>query len=220
MFRISLIFSIILFGFLYIFFIPPEPILFKMFMKVIPMALIIVLAFQTKTLLPGVYKKWILFGLAVCMIADAVIYWFLPGLITFFIGHILYIVAFQHIWQRQIPKWVAALLLLYGVFMAIWLVGAQIKNNETILAFAILAYIIVILIMGWHAMATRLPLAIIGALLFIISDSFLAIDRFIEPLPYRDALVMITYYTAQLFIAKSIGSRFLKHSVNRRNLIR
>lgn len=220
MFRISLIFSIILFGFLYIFFIPPEPILFKMFMKVIPMALIIVLAFQTKTLLPSVYKKWILFGLAVCMIADAVIYWFLPGLITFFIGHILYIVAFQHIWQRQIPKWVAALLLLYGVFMAIWLVGAQIKNNETILAFAILAYIIVILIMGWHAMATRLPLAIIGALLFIISDSFLAIDRFIEPLPYRDALVMITYYTAQLFIAKSIGSRFLKHSVNRRNLIR
>lgn len=218
--HVRLTIAIIFFGFLYIFFIPAEPEIFKFFMKIIPMALIIILAFQTKTMLPRIYKKWILFGLFICMIADVVIYWFLPGLITFFIGHILYIIAFRHIWQRKTPKWAGFLLLLYSALMVISLVGNQIKMGETILAFAILAYITVILIMGWHAIATRLPFAIIGAILFIISDSILAIDRFIEPLPYRDALVMTTYYTAQFMIAKSIGNWVSKYSVNRKNLIK
>lgn len=220
MFRKSLTISIIFFSVLYIFFIPAESEVFKIFMKIIPMALIITLAFQTETSLPKLYKKWILLGLTICMIADAVIYWFLPGLITFFIGHIIYIIAFQKIWHAQIPKWVAGLLLLYGILMAIWLVSTQLKIGETVLAFAILAYIAVILVMGWHAIASRLSFAIIGAVLFIISDSALAIDRFITPLPCRDALVMITYYTAQFFIAKSVGNRLIKHSVNRRNLIK
>lgn len=220
MFRKSLTISIIFFSVLYIFFIPAESEVFKIFMKIIPMALIITLAFQTETSLPKLYKKWILLGLTICMIADAVIYWFLPGLITFFIGHIIYIIAFQKIWHAQIPKWVAGLLLLYGILMAIWLVSTQLKIGETVLAFAILAYIAVILVMGWHAIASRLSFAIIGAVLFIISDSALAIDRFITPLPYRDALVMITYYAAQFFIAKSVGNHLIKHSVNRRNLIK
>ena len=31
------------------------------------------------------------------MIADGVIYWFLAGLITFFIGHLFYIFAFRQV---------------------------------------------------------------------------------------------------------------------------
>ena len=204
--RLFLTGLILFFGFIYIFIIPEDPVGFKIFMKLIPMALIIILVLQTKTAFSNTYQKWILFGLFVCMIADAVIYWFLPGLITFFFGHLLLIIAFRHIWRQQIPKWVAFILLFYGALMAILLVGSQIKAGEIILAFAILAYITVILIMGWHAIATRLPLAIIGAIFFMISDSILAIDRFIEPLPFRDALVMGTYYFAQFMIAKSVGS--------------
>jgi hypothetical protein len=52
------------------------------------------------------------------------------------------------------------------------------------------------------------------------SDSVLAIDRFFYAIPYRDAFVMVAYYAAQVFIAASIGSRVVKHSVNRNNLIR
>lgn len=220
MIRPLLTVAILFFSFLYIFLIPADPVTFKIFMKLIPMVLIIVVAIQLKDVFSPVYKKWILFGLFVCMIADAVIYWFLPGLITFFFGHILYIIAFRHVWHAKAPKWAGILLLIYSVTMAFFLVNSQIQANEIILAFAILAYIIVILTMGWHAISTRLPFAIIGALLFIISDSLLAIDRFIEPLPYRDVLVMITYYAAQFFIAKSIGSQVFKHSAKRNYLIR
>ena len=104
--------------------------------------------------------------------------------------------------------------------MAVWIAGSQFMLGETVLGVAIIAYIFIILMMSWMAIRTRLKLAIVGALLFMISDSVLAIDRFVYTIPYRDAFVMVTYYAAQIFIAASIGSRVVKYSVNRRNLIR
>lgn len=220
MIRSLLVSAITILGVIYIFFIPAEPVGFKIFMKLIPMAFIILFAMMTKSILSSTYKKIIIVGLLVCMIADGVIYWFLAGLITFFIGHIFYIFAFHHIARKPMPKWVATLLLLYGTGMAIWIAGSQFQEGEIILGIAIIAYIFIILMMGWTAIRTRLPLAIIGALLFMFSDSILAIDRFVSPIESRDALVMMTYYGAQFFIAASIGSRVVKYSVNRNNLIR
>jgi uncharacterized membrane protein YhhN len=154
------------------------------------------------------------------MIADGVIYWFMAGLITFFIGHLFYILAFKSASRKRVPIWAAVLLVLYGAAMAIWIAGSQFAVGESILGAAIIAYIAVILTMGWMAIRTRMPLAITGALLFMFSDSVLAIDRFVLEIPYRDAFVMVTYYAAQVFIAASIGSRVVKYSVNRNNLIR
>lgn len=220
MFRNLLLAAIILMGIVYIFFIPADPVGFKILMKLIPMALIILFAVTARSLFSRTYKRIIIAGLFVCMIADGVLYWFLPGLITFFIGHVFYIFAFHHAARKSVPIWVAAPLLLYGAGMAIWVAGSQFSAGQTVLGIAIIAYIGVILTMGWMAIRTRLKLAIIGALLFIFSDSVLAIDRFVYALPYRDAFVMVTYYAAQVFIAASIGSRVVKYSVNRNNLIR
>ncbi len=220
MIRFLLIAAITVMGTIYIFFIPAEPVGFKILMKLIPMALLILFALVNKPQVSQTYKRIIVVGLFVCMIADGVIYWFIPGLITFFIGHIFYIFAFRHAARKSVPLWSAVLLLIYAAIMAIWISGSQFIEGEIILGIAILAYIIIISMMGWMAIRTRLPLAIIGALLFIFSDSILAIDRFIFDFPYRDAFVMISYYAAQLFIAASIGSRFVKYSVNRKSLIR
>lgn len=220
MLRNLLIPAIAVIGVIYIFFIPHEPVGIKIMMKLIPMALIILFALLTKPTFSTTYKNILVVGLFVCMIADGVIYWFMAGLITFFIGHIFYIFAFRHASRAPIPKWAATLLLLYGASMAIWIAGSQFIEGETILGLAIIAYVLVILTMGWMAIRTQLPLAIIGALLFIFSDSVLAIDRFVFDIPYRDAFVMITYYSAQVCIAASIGSRVVKFSVNHKNLIR
>ncbi|MHC8514693.1 lysoplasmalogenase [Sporosarcina sp. ITBMC105] len=212
--------AIIVFSAVYIFFIPPEPVSFKIFMKLIPMALIILFGALTLPLVSSTYKKRILFGLFICMIADGVIYWFMAGLVTFFIGHVIYIFAFKQATRKKIPIWVAILLLVYGIGMAVWIAGSQFMADQFVLGIAIIAYIAVILTMGWMAIKTGLKLAIIGALLFMFSDSVLAIDRFIVEIPYRDAFVMVTYYAAQVLIAASIGSRVVKYSVNRNNLIR
>lgn len=220
MIRRLLIAAIMIMGIIYIFFIPPDPVGFKIFMKLIPMALIILFALTIPSLVSSTFKRIIIMGLFVCMIADGVIYWFLAGLVTFFIGHIFYIFAFRHAARKPVPKSIAVLLIIYGVGMAIWIAGSQFAIGENVLGAAIIAYIFIILLMGWMAIRTRLSLAIIGAVLFMLSDSVLAINRFVYEIPFRDAIVMITYYGAQVFIAASIGSRVVKYSVNRKNLIR
>ena len=41
-----------------------------------------------------------------------------------------------------------------------------------------------------------------GALLFMASDTLLALNRFVAPLPAAPLLVLSTYFTAQLLIAR------------------
>ncbi|MBD7908038.1 lysoplasmalogenase [Sporosarcina gallistercoris] len=194
-------------GFIYIFLIPEDPVGMKIAMKLVPMILIILYGALNKSLISPLYKRTVLIGLSVCMIADAAIYWFMAGLATFLVGHLFYIAAFRKASRKPVPLIAAVPLLFYGLFMAVWIAVPQLVSGELFLSVAIIAYMAVILLMGWEAIRTRLPLVITGALLFICSDSLLAIDRFVTPLPARDALVMITYYAAQTFIAASIGSR-------------
>lgn len=74
-------------------------------------------------------------------------------------------------------------------------------------------YVALISFMGWRAMAglrlvgaawrwTELA-AGSGALLFIISDLTIALNKFRFPVPYARALIMSTYYAAQMLIALS-----------------
>ena len=73
------------------------------------------------------------------------------------------------------------------------------------LKFPVLGYIIVSMIMGFGA-AIHSPqsnLAIIGAILFMLSDACIAINKFLRPIPYRDFMVMSSYYAAQLLLALS-----------------
>ena len=46
---------------------------------------------------------------------------------------------------------------------------------------------------------------LIGAVLFLISDSVLAINRFLKPIDYVDFLILVPYFLGQIFICASIG---------------
>jgi len=52
------------------------------------------------------------------------------------------------------------------------------------------------------ALLQRSSLFALGAILFVFSDFILAWNKFVEPVPYRDYLVLVTYFLAQwlLFI--------------------
>lgn len=200
-----LISLIILLGIIYIFFIPAEPVTVKLSFKVVPMLLIIWLASFQKASPNTSYKKWLLLGLLFCMIGDATLQWFLFGLTSFLIGHICYIVAFVQLKEKIIARPAATLLLLYGGFMVIWIAGTVFKSGDIILGVAVIAYITVILTMGWTAIQTNSKLTTIGALSFIFSDSILSINMFITDVPFSHALIMVSYYGAQLLFAISIS---------------
>ncbi|WP_391119061.1 lysoplasmalogenase [Psychrobacillus sp. L3] len=203
-----IVFLIAIMGITYIFFIPDDPVSTKIMFKLIPMLLILVFAFLQSAGESNKYKILIMTGLFICMLADGLIYWFIIGLITFLIGHILYIVAFCPIKTSTIPKWAAILLIAYGIAMAIWIAGTIWIKGETILAFAVILYMVVILLMGWNAFQTANKFAITGAILFIFSDSILAINRFIVEIPFSDTLIMIPYYGAQFLFAYSIHAHY------------
>ncbi|WP_337983124.1 lysoplasmalogenase [Lysinibacillus sp. C5.1] len=195
---------IIVLGLYYIFFFSHIDQNVKLIFKVIPMILIIFMAITQKVQSIKKYQLFIIIGLVFCMIGDYTLQWFLIGLTSFLIGHVFYIFAFSGTSEQPVPTWAKIGLLLYGAAMAIWIASTVFKSGETVLTFAVLAYISIILTMGWTAIRTGSPFAIIGALLFIASDSYLAINKFIMPLPFAHEVIMMTYYSAQILIALSI----------------
>ena len=199
-----LVSCIFLFGLYYIFFFSHISEEWTLIFKVIPMILIIILAALQKVPHVKRYQLLIIVGLIFCMIGDYTLQWFLFGLTSFLIGHIFYIFAFVSTNERKVPTWGKIALLMYGAIMATWIASTVFSSGETMLTFAVLAYILVILIMGWTSIRTGSTFALIGALLFISSDSYLAINKFVMPLPYSHEVIMFTYYSAQLLIALSI----------------
>lgn len=157
---------------------------------------------------PG--REWVAAGLLLSCLGDVLLALprerFLGGLVAFLLAHLGYARAF---FLRGPPAaftpWLTGGLLAYmlGV-LALVLPGTGRLRRP------VLAYVSVIATMVWlsgqahvcHPSPDTLA-GFAGAVLFMISDSFLAIDRFHRPLPARKELVMGTYYAAQALIAWS-----------------
>lgn len=124
--------------------------------------------------------------------------YFIIGLGLFLVAHIVYIVTFSRDFKAQksrIP--IAVLLVAYAVAIAV-IMTPSLKE----MMLPVYVYMVVITLMGIFA-AFRGPkskLVLYGALSFIVSDSILAINRFMVAVPASDYLIMITYYLAQVLI--------------------
>lgn len=70
----------------------------------------------------------------------------------------------------------------------------------------VIAYIAVISTMLWTAIMTRNRYAMVGSLLFVISDSILSWNMFVAEIRYSNVWIMTTYYAAQFLIATSISA--------------
>jgi uncharacterized membrane protein YhhN len=156
------------------------------------------------------YKTVILIGLGFSLIGDIFLIFdkqlFLPGLIVFLLAHFCYIAAFYQLPNTSYAIYAAIPFVLYfAIFMRIlWFsVGA--------LKVPVIIYALTICMMGRFAANRFLnletltsALAFAGALVFIVSDSFLAYDRFKKSIPYKDIYILSTYFLAQWLIALSI----------------
>lgn len=119
---------------------------------------------------------------------------FLPGLGSFLTAHVLYVFCFKRMTKKQYY-----ILLLPLILFLISLIGflyPYLGEMKTPVIF----YAIVISVMFYFAGTTKNKWLIIGALLFVISDSILSINIFYESSMIREMLVMITYIAAQYFL--------------------
>ena len=128
---------------------------------------------------------------------------FVFGLGAFLLTHIAYTCLFVRNRASGIrldPPLLAAVLLVlaFSATLSAWIVP-----SVGGLAVPVVAYICAITAMVVAAFLARFRQrwVAIGAVLFLISDSLLAINRFKAPVPLRDYLVWTTYYLGQCGIA-------------------
>jgi uncharacterized membrane protein YhhN len=125
------------------------------------------------------------------------------GLGAFLLAHLTYIRLFARNRTAGIrldpPRLAAVLLILvYSVTLSVWIVPSV---GE--LAVPVVLYICALTTMVCTAILARFQQrwVAVGAILFLISDSLLAIHKFKTPVPLRDYLVWSTYYLGQCGIA-------------------
>lgn len=157
------------------------------------------------------YQKWILAGLVFSLFGDIFLMLpkdrFIPGLISFLIAHIFYIVAFSLPHGFQWGLFSLVIFLIYALFFF----KALLPFVPGALKIAVIIYGIALMVMGWQAMERWLSLqniaalfAFSGAVFFIVSDSLLALNRFKTKFNSAQLMVLSTYFLAQWLIALSL----------------
>ncbi|MCW7492424.1 lysoplasmalogenase [Leptospira sp. 2 VSF19] len=173
--------------------------------KIIPILILIVALFRY---FPSLEKrgKLIAIGLVFSLFGDSFLAlpkqgYFVFGLGSFLIAQLIYSYAFTL--DSKIKPILAIPFLLFGCSFFLILVP---KLGSLLVPVGV--YISAICLMGWRAAARNSSskpfyLGLIGALVFILSDSIIAYSMFLKPEMDRFTAsmgIMVTYYIAQLLI--------------------
>ena len=146
-------------------------------------------------------RTWLVVALAFCVAGDIFLMLprdaFLPGLSSFAVAQILFTVSFT---LRE-PTATRALIGLVAVsvgasVLARRFVGALRRSGAEKTVPAILVYVTVISAMVVSAVASGAPVAIVGAVLFMLSDSLIAEERFVRSRPWQRLTIIVTYHLA------------------------
>jgi uncharacterized membrane protein YhhN len=159
-------------------------------------------------------RRWIRIGLLLSLGGDVFLMWpqgFLPGLVSFLLAHLAYIVAFTRR-LRFGARWQP-----FAVYagLAAALLWSLWPGVPAALQLPVLAYVVCLASMAAQAAAQWLAArhsageglaraAAIGGAFFLTSDALLAFNKFSAPLPLASLWILATYWTAQGLIAGSL----------------
>lgn len=135
---------------------------------------------------------------------------FISGLASFLVAHLFYIALF-HQGQRWFPSKAALAAVLAvgaGMYAIVW--GGL---ADPVLKGAVAAYVVVIALMASQALGRAITLGTtaawrvtLGACIFMVSDSTIAINKFVMPVPWSEFWILSTYYAAQLLIVFHVAA--------------
>ena len=127
--------------------------------------------------------------------------YFVQGLGSFLVAHLCYSWSFSRYFKFETAKLAGVGVLTLAVGCLVYLMLPGLGN----LAAPVFAYIGVIFVMATLAIFVfpTNKWLIAGALLFVLSDSLIAINKFISPFSLASLSIMVTYFSAQFLIGKS-----------------
>lgn len=135
---------------------------------------------------------------------------FIPGLLCFLLAHVMYATAFFKTSGESVlshkPVFLVLPLVLYGAGLVFVL-----YDHLDGMRLPVIIYALVILIMltgainrYWKVSRLSFVLVFTGALLFVISDSLIAVNKFGFPFRFSGTAIMITYIAAQYLIVTGV----------------
>ncbi|MHB0962865.1 MAG: lysoplasmalogenase [Gemmatimonadaceae bacterium] len=178
-----------------------------------PLAILALLALVLRTTEASRYRAWIAAGLAASLAGDILLMLpqglFVPGLAAFLLAHLCYIRAFASDGAGRSAPVLPALPVFGVAATLLWYLWPSLGPMRLPVA----CYVAVISTMSWQAIArwrvigsAHAMLAAAGSVFFLMSDSALAIRKFMVPFPGATLVIMATYYAAQLGLALSVSA--------------
>jgi uncharacterized membrane protein YhhN len=128
---------------------------------------------------------------------------FVLGLGSFLIAQVFYTISFILRPRESVSKRKKTIVgvIAFGSIMAFYILPSS--GGFLI---PVTAYLIVISTMACFAglQKSEFFLLLVGAVLFMVSDGIIAVNKFVTPVPEAGLLIMGTYYLAQWFLARGI----------------
>jgi len=159
-------------------------------------------------------KIWVFLALFFSWVGDILLLFeergpnfFLFGLSAFLVAQVFYIVFFHNIRMREYIRGNALLLLLVIVYYSILVSVLSPYLGNMKLPVRIYGVVLSFMLMlAMHTMLGKNKKAALwmmtGAVLFVVSDSLLAFNKFFAPFNNAGLIIMLTYGLAQLFITE------------------
>jgi alkenylglycerophosphocholine/alkenylglycerophosphoethanolamine hydrolase len=187
----------------------------RAFFALKPLTTLLIIGVAATAPLSLPYTQWVLVALALSLCGDVFLMFgdgarasdraFIAGLVSFLLAHLAFVWAFaQGLRAPELPGWLAIV-----VFYAVGLLLVLLPRAGA-LKLPVLAYCLVLAAMVFAAAArhasfgdTSSLLALLGALLFLVSDSLLGVRRFVGRFRGAQALILSTYWGAIGLIAAS-----------------
>ena len=163
-------------------------------------------------------KWWFVGALACSLLGDVLLMLprdlFVPGLVAFLAGHVLFIVGLL---QPPSPPgtppflfsttglWVAAVVVLSVASVPLSIIFRSLaRDGHSALYVPVAVYFVAIATMAVVALNVAVPAAAGGAVLFVTSDTVLALRRFVRPFRHGNVVVHVTYHLAQGLLVLSL----------------
>ncbi|MBO9619797.1 MAG: lysoplasmalogenase [Niabella sp.] len=161
-------------------------------------------------------KKWSIAALAFSIAGDSLLLfannnerYFILGLVAFLIAHIFYILCFHFI-RMQVAlsgKWFSAIIVgVYYFFIMSFLIPHLGLLKIPVLVYGLVISFMLLLAMNLYDLADNKTARFIltGAILFIASDSILAVNKFYRPAAWGGWAIMLTYIGAQWLLTNGL----------------
>ena len=151
----------------------------------------------------GTARTWFVVAL-VCSLAGDVFLMlprdrFVPGLASFLLGHVAYIVGLRHLGSSGTGLLAGVAVVVIALpLLAPRVLAAIRRSDDPSLVVPVSLYILVISAMVVAAGASGVVVALLAAVAFYASDALIAWTRFVTDLPHGRLLVMTTYHLAQI----------------------